>query len=292
MKRRGASVARLAHPAKIWVQRILLMLMVGTAVGLILIADKEKALVEELRTTATDAFAPVLEIVSAPVETATEAFESLGQLASLQGENSRLRAENERLLKWEAVARRLEAENRAFRSMLNFVPEQAFRYISARVIADSSGAFVRSMLLDAGARDGIGKGQAAISGEGLVGRVAEVGDNTARVLLVTDLNSRIPVRLETSRDRGMLAGDNSDRPRLIYLPPNARVVDGDRIVTSGDGGVFPPGLAVGTVGGLEDGVIRIDPFVNWNRLEYVRVIDLNPLGIVGRDRRRSILNIE
>ena len=83
----------------------------------------------------------------------------------------------------------------------------------------------------------------------------------------------------------MLVGDNSDRPRLIYLPPNARVVDGDRVVTSGDGGVFPPGLAVGTVAALEGDLIRIDPLVNWDRIEFVRVIDLDPAGIVGGRRR-------
>ncbi len=277
---------------KVWAQRLAFLVLAAGAVGFVLIADKERALVEEIRMTATDALVPVLEAVSRPVETVTNAVDSLHEFAVLQEENERLRTENTRLLKWEAVARRLEAENMAFRSMLNFVPEQAFRYISARVIADSSGAFVRSMLLSAGVQDGIKKGQAAISGEGLVGRVSEVGEKTSRVLLATDLNSRIPVRLEASRDRAMLAGDNTDQPRLVYLPPTARVLPGDRIVTSGDGGVFPPGLAVGTIAAVEDGVVRVQPLVNWSRLEYVRVIDLNPLGIVGRRSRRSVLQVE
>ena len=123
-------------------------------------------------------------------------------------------------------------------------------------------------------------------------RVSEVGENTSRILLVTDLNSRIPVRLEAGRDNGMLAGDNTDRPSLIYMPPTARMVVGDRIVTSGDGAVFPPGLAVGTVLAAEDGVIRVQPLVNWNRLEYVRIIDLDPTGIVGRRSRRSAIRVE
>jgi len=277
---------------KVWLQRAAFLILVSVAVGFVLISYKEKALVEGLRTSATDAFAPVLDAVSAPIEAVSEMVGSVHEMAVLRDENARLRIENERLLKWEAVARRLESENRAFRSMLNFVPQQAFRYISARVIADSSGAFVRSMVLDAGARDGIKKGQAAISGEGLVGRVSEVGDNTSRILLVTDLNSRIPVRLEAGRDNGMLAGDNTDRPSLIYLPATARLVVGDRIVTSGDGAVFPPGLAVGTVLAAEDGVIRVQPLVNWNRLEYVRVIDLDPTGIVGRNSRQSSIRVE
>jgi rod shape-determining protein MreC len=291
VKRRSVSAARLA-PVRVWLQRLAFLVMAGAAIGFLLVSHKEKVLVERIRTTATDALAPVLEAVSAPVEAITGGLNSLSEIASLREEAGRLRAENERLLKWEAVARRLEAENRAFRSMLNFVPEQPFRYISARVIADSSGAFVRSMLLGAGSVDGIKKGQAAISGEGLVGRVSEVGETTSRVLLVTDLNSRIPVRLEAGRDRGILAGDNTDQPRLVYLPEAARVAPGDRIVTSGDGGIFPPGLAVGTVATIEDDLIRIQPLVNWSRLEFVRIIDLNPLGIIGRRSRRPMLEVE
>ena len=277
---------------KVWLQRTTLLVMISVAIAFVLVSYKEKSLVEGLRTSAMDTFAPVLDAVSAPIEGIAEIVGSVHELAVLRDESARLRIENERLLKWEAVARRLEAENRAFRSMLNFVPQLAFRYISARVIADSSGAFVRSMVLDAGARDGIKKGQAAISGEGLVGRVSEVGENTSRILLVTDLNSRIPVRLEASRDDGMLAGDNTDQPSLIYLPPTARLVADDRVVTSGDGGVFPPGLAVGKVLAAVDGVIRVQPLVNWNRLEYVRIIDLDPTGIVGRNSRRSATRVE
>lgn len=277
---------------RVWLQRTTLLVMISVAIAFVLVSYKEKSLVEGLRTSAMDAFAPVLDAVSAPIEGIAEIIGSVHELAVLRDESARLRVENERLLKWEAVARRLETENRAFRSMLNFVPQQAFRYISARVIANSSGPFVRSMVLDAGARDGIKKGQAAISGEGLVGRVSEVGENTSRILLVTDLNSRIPVRLETGRDNGMLAGDNTDQPSLIYLPPTARLVADDRVVTSGDGGVFPPGLAVGKVLAAVDGVIRVQPLVNWNRLEYVRIIDLDPTGIVGRRSRRSATRVE
>ena len=275
---------RVTAPFKVWLQRFAFVLMVMAAFGLVLIGRKETQFVENLRTSVTDALLPVLNAISAPVETVSDAFGSIGNIGHMQAEIDRLKTENERLLRWEAVARRLEAENKAFRSMLNFVPEQPFRYISARVIADSSGAFVRSMLLDAGAANGIQKGQAVISGEGLVGRVAEVGERTARIILVTDLNSRIPVRLESSRDRGILAGDNTDQPQLIFLPPTARVIPGDRIVTSGDGGVFPPGLQVGTISVVDDGVIRVAPFVDWSRLEFLRVIDLDPSGIVGARR--------
>ena len=106
---------------------------------------------------------------------------------------------------------------------------------------------MRTVLVNAGTDDRVARGQAAITGEGLVGRLTEVGNRAARVLLITDLNSRIPVTIESSHANAVLAGDNSERPRLLYLPSPDAVKIGDRIVTSGEGGVFPPGLPVGVV---------------------------------------------
>jgi rod shape-determining protein MreC len=118
-------------------------------------------------------------------------------------------------------------------------------------------------------------------GEGFIGRIIEVGEVSSRVLLITDLNSRIPVMVESTRDRAILAGDNSDEPRLLYLPPAVALSPGDRIVTSGDAGALPPGLPVGTVTAAGEGGARVAPFANWSRIEYVRIIDYGLKGILG-----------
>ena len=97
------------------------------------------------------------------------------------------------------------------------------------------------------ARPASTSGQAVVTGEGLAGRVAEVGDNSARVLFVTDVNSRLPVQVERTRERAILAGDNSALMRLTLAQSVAGVQRGDRIVTSGDGGSFPVGIPVGEV---------------------------------------------
>ena len=188
------------------------------------------------------------------------------------------------LRRWRNEALRLKAENASLRALVHAVPEAAATPITARVIADSGGTFVRSLLLNAGARDGVRKGLAVVNDEGLVGRVTEVGARSARVLLVTDLNSRIPVVIQSTRDRAILAGDNSEHPKLIHLPTGAPVSPGDRVVTSGHGGVFPPGLAVGVVLAVEKTAIRVRPYVNWHRLEFVRVLDYAPHGIVDPER--------
>ena len=154
-----------------------------------------------------------------------------------------LREENERLRRWRAAAQSLESENARLRGLLNFHPEAEATFITGRVIGDSGGAFLRSVLVDIGGRDGVRKGAAAIDGNGLVGRVAEVGQRSARILLITDLNSRIPVLVGDKRERAILAGDNSDLARLVYLPPERSIGPGRSGRDIGPWRRFPGGAA-------------------------------------------------
>ena len=274
MRQRTARVTRLAMSARVVAQRFGFFVLVTTAVALMLLGKAENPFVERLRAVITDTVAPILVLISEPVAAVNRAVASVQELVFVRSENTRLRADNERLLHWEAAARKLEQENAAFRAMLNFRGEAEVRAaITARVIGDSGGPFVRTMLLDAGTRMGVAKGQTAVSGEGVVGRVVEAGKRSARVLLLTDLNSRIPVLLESSRYRAILAGDNSDQPRLIFIAAGDRVRPGDRIVTSGRGEMLPTGLPIGTVVSVADDTARVQPFVDWHTLEYVRVLD-------------------
>ena len=272
---------RYAAPLKAGAPRIAFFLLLLSAGGLILLGKADALLVERMRTAVTDAFAPILAALARPVATVDRAIADLGELVQIRDENQRLREENARLRQWEQVARELDAQNKALRQALNFVPHNAQHSAAGRVIADSSGAFVRSLLVDAGARDGVAKGQAVVVGEGLIGRITEVGDVSSRVLLITDLNSRIPVMVESTRDRAILAGDNSDEPRLLYLPTAVALAPGERIVTSGDAGAFPPGLPVGRVASAGEGGVRVEPFANWSRIEYVRIIDYGLKGVLG-----------
>ena len=260
MKRPGP-VLRLASPLKVLAQRFTFLVLVGAAVGLMVLGKAEAPLIERARTAVTDAFVPILDALSRPVATVTEMADQVAALSDVHAENARLREENERLLHWQSVARKLELENRSLRDMLKFVPEEAVSFVSARVVADAGGSFVRSVLVLAGNRDGVAKGQVALTGDGLVGRVGDTGERAARVLLLTDLNSQVPVILESSRERGILAGDNSDRPKLTHLAISAKPQIGDRVMTSGHGGVFPAGLPVGVVVAVGEGGARVKPFV-------------------------------
>jgi rod shape-determining protein MreC len=246
----------------------------------IVLGKADVLLFDRLRVAVADTAAPVFQIVAQPAATVAAGVRHIEGIFDLYRENERLREENGRLLQWQEVARRLQAENAELRNLTKFSAADTERFVSAQVIANAGGAFARNVLINAGTRDGVTRGQAAVTGDGLVGRVAEVGERAARILLLTDLNSRIPVMLDTSRERAVLAGDNSDQPRLLYLSANVALAPGERIVTAGAGGVFPPGLPVGVVAAVDGGIVRVEPYAELTRLEYVRVVDFGLTGVL------------
>jgi rod shape-determining protein MreC len=273
VKNPSGSVSRLTTPIKAWAQRFAFLFLVVGAFALMLLGKADTLLVERIRTAVGDAAAPILEFIARPIDSISGAVEGIGELADLRARNVSLERENERLRHWQAVARRLEAENTALRSLTDMAPDPRLRFVTARVVGDQGGAFARSVLVNAGTRDGVAKGQAAITSEGLAGRVAEVGVRSARVLLVTDINSRIPVLVGEGRDRAILAGDNTNQPRLRYLAPGTEIRPGDHVVTSGHGAIFPPGLPIGVVTQASETTMRVQPFVDWAHMEFLRLAD-------------------
>jgi rod shape-determining protein MreC len=285
---------RLSPQMRAAIQRTMLPLLVLLSGAIIVLGKADQLLFDSLRTTLSDAVAPVLGAVAQPLNAAGNVVNRAKMAVMTYRENVRLETENEKLLHWQQTALNLDAENKELRGLLKAVPSAALSYVTARVIANSGGAFVRMILIDAGAEDRVARGQAAITGEGLVGRLTEVGERAARVLLITDLNSRIPVTIESTHTPAVLAGDNSERPRLMYLPSADAVKVGDRVVTSGEGGVFPPRLPVGVVSAIDAGVPRVEPYVELSQLGYVLVADYGlsrslpqPLPPLARPGRRS-----
>lgn len=288
----GKPVTGVAVPVKFWAQRAAFFFLVSTAFTLMLLSKAETVLVEQLRTSLVDGLSPVLATVSQPVQAAQRGVDRVNGFFLLTAENTRLRQENELLRGWQNEARRLQAELTTLQAQLNVSPEVAPRAVSARVIADTAGVFAQSLLVNAGARNQVARGQASVTVDGLVGRVAEVGNRSARLLLLTDLNSRVPVVIEGSRVRGILAGNNGPQPDLLYLPPNAGIAAGDRVVTSGHGGVFPPGLAVGVVSEVTESGVAVQPFVDYDRLSHVQIMNQAGEGVLPDPQADPVAPIE
>ncbi len=227
---------------------------------------------EPIRTSVSDTFAPILSIVSLPFQKVTIFFHDITQFAQLQADKMRLEQENERLREWYQTALLLDSENKSLRRLLNLPVDAKYDHVGARVLSDTGSSFVKSILVMAGKKEGVEKGNAVLSGDGLIGRVIEVGDKTSRFLLVTDMNSRVPVVVDETGQHAVMAGTNEVQPNLIHLPAGSEISEGVRIITSGYGGVFPKGLPVGRVVFDDFGGMEILLFSDFDSLQIVRIL--------------------
>ncbi|MSO99233.1 MAG: rod shape-determining protein MreC [Rhodospirillaceae bacterium] len=261
-------------------QRFAFLSLIAITFALMLIGKADTVLVERARIAITDAVVPILRVLSQPANAIAESIANFRELAAIREQNSALRDANEQLLQWQAIAQKLESENRSLKSLLALVPEPTAAFVSARVVGDTGGTFAQSILVTAGASDGVGKGDVVTTGEGLVGRVLQAGVHSSRVLLITDINSRIPVIVGEGANRAILVGDNGLRPRLLYVGAKTSIAPGDKVTTSGDAEAFPPGIPVGRVARVQDGVIEIEPFVSRDKLQHVRLVNYGLAGIL------------
>ena len=185
--------------------------------------------------------------------------------------NRPAQAENEQLKHWESRAKLAERNITQLRSLLNAVDEPALHFTSGSVIADARGPFLRSALINLGRDQGVRIGYAVINGDGLVGRTVDAGASVTRVLLLNDLNSRIPVLVGHAGVRALASGDNGAELKLDFLPDGASVHPGNEVFTSGSDGVLPRGLRVGVVTG-SPGAFRVRPHADLSALDVVSVL--------------------
>lgn len=236
--------------------------------------DRAEAYVfDEAREVIDEITAPFYNLVAVPLRAIRDLGGSLDSHFRLQEENELLQTRIDELEEWRDVALKLERKLARYEALLNMQIDPSLSFVSGRVISDTKGPFVRTLLLDVGTLGGIAKGDGVVNGDGLVGRVLGVSERSSRILLVTDLNSRIPVRIEPFGYRAILAGDNSGEPQLLYLPRDLSLDEGSRVVTSGHGGLLPSGLPVGVVTGTERSGYRVKLSADLNRTDYVRVLN-------------------
>ena len=271
---------RLSIPLRQALSRLTLPVLIAVAFGLMLLGKADALLAERLRMALADTMAPLFSLVAEPVMSAHRTLADAEGLMSLRSENARLRQDNDQLRRWQAVALALDAENATLKANLRWIPDPAPSFVTARVVADAGGVYARAVLLSTGPNHGLTKGQIALDERGLVGRVTEIGARSARVLLLTDINSRIPVTLESSRARAILVGTNGARPRLLHWPEGVLPVEGERVVTSAEANAFPAGLPVGVVHYSATNAPEVDTSARLDRLEVVRIFDYGLRGVL------------
>lgn len=252
-------------------QRLSSLIFIFLALALLSYSTMKPEHLSGLRAMTADIAAPALAVVNTPIQRAADYVRAVSGLAVLQEENIRLQAENARLREWYQTAMTLKMENESLQKLLNISLPPQQKFVTARVIADSGNSYVKALLVLVNRADNVRKGQTVLAGEGVIGRVVEAGDQAARVLLMTDINSRIPVLVEGSNLRAIVAGNNTDLPLLKHLPPESELTEGSRIITSGHGGLFPYGLPVGEVVKDKAGAWAVRPYADADKAIFVRI---------------------
>ncbi|MFC6687201.1 rod shape-determining protein MreC [Jhaorihella thermophila] len=253
-------------------RRLLIGILVLCLLGLFILWRIDSPRVERFRAQVIDRVVPPMDWAMAPVTgfiNLVRDFESYRRLAE---QNRELRRELRKMQSWKEAALQLEQENARLLDLNKVRLDPRLTYITGVVLADSGSPFRQSVLLNVGARDGVVDGWAAMDGIGLVGRISGTGRTTSRVLLVTDAASSVPAIIQPSGQAALVTGDNTSAPLLDFLENPDLVRPGDRVVSSGDGDVFPPGLLIGHVALDRNGRLRVRLAADLERLEYLRVL--------------------
>ena len=258
------------------IRRLLVGVLVVALVGLFLVWRIDSPRVERFRAAAIDAVVPSFDWAMAPITGAANIISDFESYQQLRAQNQDLRRELQQMKAWKEAALQLEQENAKLLDLNNVSLDPQLTYVTGVVITDSGSPFRQSVLVNVGARDGIQDGWPTMDGIGLVGRSAGVGNETSRVMLLTDTSSRIPVTIQPSGQKAILGGDNTLNPPLEFLDDTALVRPGDRVVSSGDGGVFPADLLVGQVALGTDDRLRVRLSADYQRLEFLRVLRSQP----------------
>ncbi len=261
-------------------RRVLVGLLIMCLLGIFLLWRIDSPRVERFRAALVDAVVPSFDWALLPVTKAAAMIGDFQSYTRIYEQNQELRRELQQMKAWKEAALQLEQKNARLLDLNQVRLDPKLTHVTGVVLADSGSPFRQSVLLNVGARDGIRDGWATMDGIGLVGRISGVGERTARVILLTDSNSRIPVTVQPSGQTALLAGDNSALPPLDFLDDADLVRPGDRVITSGDGGMFPAGLLVGQVVMGTDRRLRVALSADYQRLEFLRVLrshELTPI---------------
>jgi rod shape-determining protein MreC len=228
--------------------------------------------VERFRLAVIDRFVPSFDWAMGPVTASVNLVRDFQSYQRIYEQNQELRRELQQMKSWKEAALQLEQENARLLDLNSVRLDPRLTHVTGVVMADSGSPFRQSLLLNVGRRDGVLDGWATMDGLGLVGRISGVGENASRVILLTDTSSRIPAIIQPSGQNAIIAGDNTRSPPIDFLENPDLIRPGDRVVSSGDGGVFPAGLLIGQVAEDPGGRLRVRLSADYERLEFLRVL--------------------
>lgn len=272
MKRRKVLFIHLSN-IRLLAKKFAIVLLFLSAFVAMLVNKTDTLVIEKTSSLATDLVSPLIDVLVIPARAVAGTYNYFREIKQVYKDNKNLRNENRRLMVVSGRARALEVENNLLAKLLNYTPPPEATYITARVIAEEGDAFSHSLIAYTGLSDKVKKGQVVLSDNSVIGRIEQVGKMYSKIILITDINSKIPVMVERTRVRGILSGDNTSVPKMIFIPLEAELTIGDRVVTSGVAGVFPPGLPIGKISSIDKNNVKIKTLTSLDKLEYVKIVD-------------------
>ena len=270
-----SSLLRLSSYAKATARGFSTTLLILLAIFLLILGKIDERSLRVVKSYFIDISSTVLNLIGKPLDSISNGLIEINSFINIYSLNKDLKLENQSLFKWKDLAQKLIVENSNLKKQLNAVNKISYAIKTAELISNSAGSYIKTITINIGSSEGVKVGNPVINNWGMIGRVIESGKSASRVLLTVDINSQIPVYFEKTKQRAILVGKNSDLLELKFFNSRVNLIDKDRLITSGEGGLLPRGIVVGTYLksiNLNSETVKILPSRNWDKSSNISVI--------------------
>ena len=250
-------------------QRFSLFVLLFSSIFLIVLGKFNFTAINYLKITINEVVYRTSFVASIPEKYITYSYRAIEEHIKLYKDYNFQKEELEKLKSEKYEVKFLEAENKRLKKVLNDI-NYSSELVIAKVIIDKQSPFLRSIIINKGSKNNIKKGMSVLSDSYLIGKVVEVNYMTSRVLLLSDLNSKIPVTIEPGSIQSILSGDGKNSGNIQYTKDNLPIADGSIIYTSGTGGLLKSGIPIGKIEQNEN-QNSVNFFIDFSQLRYVKV---------------------
>ncbi|MGY8974699.1 MAG: rod shape-determining protein MreC [Alphaproteobacteria bacterium] len=218
----------------------------------------------------------IINSIYTPINTFNKSIANIHNIYNTYNINNEIIKENKSLKIISNKMQLLYAENQELKKLLNLPNEISYKFVTSKIISKSNASFIRSVILMSGKKDNISIKSPVVDNNNLLGYISELGNNSSRVIALTDINTKIPAFVPNKNIKIIVSGNNSNFLEISNYLDISSLKSGDKVFSSGDGNMYPSGLFIGTIKIKLDGKIIVEPFSNLNDLNYVQVIDWKP----------------
>jgi len=251
-------------------QRFSLFVLTIISILLIFLETIETKPLNRIRSFIKDIVYRTAVVANYPTKIFSGSFNLLDNHFSLYKNYNDLKKENEELKNKYSKSEFLELENSQLRKLIDEQAKSESNLVSARVMLEEQSPYLNSFVINIGANKELKNGMAVLDGKNFIGRIVDVNFFSSRILLVTDLNSKIPVISEPSGNHAILSGHGDTKPSLEYLSTNHKIQNGDKIYTSGKEGIFTPGIPIGEAK-VEKEIIEVELYSELSEITFVNI---------------------